>query len=406
MNAIETQENHNLKSQLSNRVQGAKPSATLAVAAKARALKLQGKPLIDLGIGEPDFDTPDSIKAAGIDAIQKGFTKYTATEGTLDLRKTIAFRFLEDTGLRYEPNQIIASNGCKQSIYNLIQAVLNPGDEVIIPAPYWTSYPDMVTLAGGVPKIVTAGIEQNFKITPKQLEGAITAKTRMLIFNSPSNPSGMAYSKSELIALGKILINHPEIIIASDDIYEKILWTEEPFCNIVMACPELYNQTVVLNGVSKTYAMTGWRIGYAAGPRAIIEGMNLIQGQSTSGPCSISQKAAEAALLGDQSAVGSMLKAYKTRHDYLIPALNDLTGFQCKPGDGAFYAFPKIEAAMKALPNISNDTEFADFLLNEALIAVVPGSGFGLPGYIRMSFATSMDKLQEAVSRLKRVFNK
>lgn len=405
MSTIEPPEVHNLKSYLSNRLENVKPSATLAVASKARALKMQGKQVIDLGIGEPDFDTPEHIKAAGIQAIQAGFTKYTAVDGTLDLRKAIAAKFQRDNQLQYEPNQILVSCGCKQSLYNLTQALLSPNDEVIILAPYWTSYPEMISLAGGIPKFVSAGIEQHFKINPSQLQSAITPKTRLLILNSPSNPTGMAYSRKELEAIGKVLENHPNIVIATDDIYEQILWSKEPFSNILMACPKLTDRTVVFNGVSKTYAMTGWRIGYAAGPKFLIEAMSMIQGQSTSGPCSISQKAAQMALEGDQSCIETMVKAFKERHDYLVDALNEIHGFHCIPGDGTFYVFPNVDKAIENLPSVSNDAELADYLLNKALIATVPGSGFGAPGHIRLSFATSMDNLKRAVAGLKQVFN-
>lgn len=388
--------------QLSDRVQRIKTSATLAMATKAAALKKQGINVIDLSTGEPDFDTPEHIKQAAIAAINSGFTKYTAIGGVLELREAIVKKFNRDNQLNYAPNQILVSSGGKQSFYNLAAALLNPGDEVIIPAPYWVSFPDMVLLSDAKPIIVFAGIDDNFKISPTQLEKAITPKTRLLVLNSPCNPTGAAYTRQELAALGQVLAKHPQIMIATDDMYEKILWGTEPFCNILMACPDLYDRTLVLHGVSKTYAMTGWRIGFAAGPVKLIQAMTTIQSQSTSNPCSISQMAAKAALEGDQTCVGTMVAAFKKRYDYFIPALNTIDGMECRPGDGAFYAFPKVEGLMKRL-GLKDDLALAEFLLTEAAIAVVPGTPFGAPGYIRLSFATSLDNLQEAVRRLKAI---
>lgn len=388
--------------QLSDRVQRIKPSPTFAMASKAAALKKQGVNVLDLSAGEPDFDTPEHIKQAAIAAINAGFTKYTAIAGTLEFRETIAKKFLRDNQLNYAPNQILVSSGGKQSFYNLAQALLNSGDEVIIPAPYWVSYPDMVLLAGAKPVIVFAGIAEHFKITPAQLEKAITPKTRLFVLNSPSNPTGMAYTRKELAALGQVLAKHPQIFIATDDMYEKIFWGAESFCNFLNACPDLVDRTIVLHGVSKTYAMTGWRIGFAAGPIKLIQAMTNIQGQSTSNACSISQMAAKAALEGDQSCVTTMVAAFKKRHDYLVAALNTIPGFECCPGDGSFFAFPNIEGLIKRL-GLKDDMELADFLLTEAAVAVVPGTPFGAPGYIRLSFATSLDNLQEAVGRLQSI---
>lgn len=384
---------------LSERVQRIKASPTLAVATKAALLKAQGLDVISLGAGEPDFDTPEPIKNAAIEAISKGFTKYTAVEGTLDLRQAIVHKFVRDNQLYYEPNQILVSCGGKQSFFNLTQALLNTGDEVIIPAPFWVSYPDMVLLADGKPVILPAGIEQDFKITPMQLEKVITPKTRLLVLNSPSNPTGAAYTRKELTALSEVLQKHPNIMIATDDMYEHIFWRTEPFCNILNVCPALTDRTMVLNGVSKSYAMTGWRIGYAAGPKILIDAMTNIQSQSTSNPCSISQMAAKAALLGDGAATKMMVQAFKERHDFLIPALNEIPGVYCKPADGAFYAFPNVQAWIKRLA-LKNDVEFAEFLLADARVATVPGSAFGAPGYIRLSFATSLDNLQKSIKRL------
>lgn len=386
--------------ELAERVQRIKPSPTLAVAARADELIASGKNIISLSVGEPDFDTPDFIKNAAVEAIQKGFTKYTAVDGTAGLKKAIINKLIKDNHLKYEPSQILVSCGAKHSLYNLFVATLNAGDEVIIPAPYWVSYPDMAKLADAVPVIVTAGADQQFKITPAQLEAAITPKTRLVVLNSPSNPSGMAYTKSELRGLGDVLLKHPNIMIVSDDIYEHTLWSNEPFANIVMACPDLYDRTIVVNGVSKAYAMTGWRIGYAAGPAKIIGAMKKIQSQSTSNPTSISQIAAEAALNGDQSCIKKMIDAYKERHDYIISELQKIPGIKCQPCDGTFYLLVGIEGLL-GKHNLNNDIEFSEYLLNEAEIAVIPGSAFGAPGYIRISYATGMDKLKEAMKRLK-----
>lgn len=388
--------------QLSARVQRIKPSPTLAITARAKELKASGKDIIALGAGEPDFDTPAHIKAAGIDAIQRGFTKYTAVDGTPELKQAIISKFKRDNELTYQAEQILVSCGGKQSFFNLTQALLNPGDEVIIPAPYWVSYPDMVLLAEGTPIIVEANIEQNFKISPEQLEAAITDKTRLFVINSPSNPTGVAYRKHELAALGEVLRRHPNVLIATDDMYEHILWDDEPFANIVNACPDLYERTIVLNGVSKAYSMTGWRIGYAGGPAQLIKAMKKIQSQSTSNPTSISQVAAQAALDDDQSCIQKMLKAFKERHDFVVPELNTIKGFHCVPSQGTFYAFPCVQEFIDSRDDIADDAALAELLLNEAEVALVPGSAFGAPGYLRLSYATSMTMLVEALSRIKR----
>ena len=391
-----------METQLSDRLQRIKISATLAMATKAATLKKQGIKVIDLSTGEPDFDTPEPIKHAAIAAINAGFTKYTAIGGVLELREVITKKLNRDNQLHYAPNQILVSSGCKQSFYNLAAALLNAGDEVIIPAPYWLSFPEMVLLNDAKPVIVFAGIDNDFKMTPAQLEKAITPKTRLLVLNSPCNPTGVAYTRQELVALGQVLAKHPNILIATDDIYEKIFWGTESFCNILMACPDLYDRALVLHGVSKTYAMTGWRIGFAAGPLKLIQAMTRIQSQSTSNPCSISQMAAKTALEGDQSCVTTMVAAFKKRHDYFIPELNTIEGMACRPANGAFYAFPKVEGLIRRL-GLKDDGELADFLLTESAIAVVPGTPFGGPGYIRLSFATSVDNLQEAIRRLKTI---
>jgi len=384
---------------LSQRVQRVKPSPTLAVDAQAKALKAAGEDIINLGAGEPDFDTPEHIKDAAVQAIADGQTKYPPVDGTVSLKQAVIDKFQRDNGLDYDLDQILVSAGGKQSFYNLAQAMLDEGDEVIIPAPYWVSYPDMVLLADGKPVIVSAGIEQNFKLQPEQLEAAITDKTRLLVLNSPSNPTGVSYRRAELEVLAEVLLRHPHVLIATDDMYEHILWTDEPFCNIVTVCPALYDRTIVLNGVSKAYSMTGWRIGYAAGPASLIKAMKKVQSQSTSGACSIAQAAAQAALEGQQQCVADMVHAFKERHDWLLDALNALPGVTCLPSDGTFYAFPDMREAMKTL-GCSDDIEFTARLLNDAKVALVPGSAFGAPGHMRLSYATSMEMLESAVSRM------
>jgi len=385
--------------QLSDRVNQIKPSPTLAVTNRAAELKAAGKDIIGLGAGEPDFDTPEHIKQAAVEAINNGFTKYTAVDGTPGLKKAIINKLQKDNGLSYEANQILVSCGGKQSFFNLSLALLNPGDEVVIPAPYWVSYPDMVLIAEGVPVVIETDESTRFKITAEQLDAAITDKTRLVVLNSPSNPSGVAYTADELRALAEVLKKYPNVLIATDDMYEYIWWADFAFENILTVCPELYDRTIVLNGVSKAYSMTGWRIGYAAGPAKLIGAMKKIQSQSTSNPTSISQVAAEAALNGGRDCVTPMVTAFKERHDYLIKALNELPGFSCIEGDGAFYAFPSVKEAMKKA-GIESDVEFAEKLLNETGVALVPGSAFGAPGYMRLSFATSLDVLKDAISRL------
>ena len=388
--------------QLSDRAQAIKPSPTLAVTNRAAELRAEGKDIIGLGAGEPDFDTPDHIKAAAIKAIEEGFTKYTAVDGTPALKQAIIQKFARDNQLEYQPNQILVSSGGKQSYFNMALALLNKGDEVVIPAPYWVSYPDMVTVAEGVPVVIETTPEQRYKITPEQLEAAITPKTRLVTLNSPSNPSGMAYTKAEFEALAEVLLKHPDVLIATDDMYEHILWTDEPFNNILTVCPDLYDRTIVLNGVSKAYSMTGWRIGYAGGPAKLIGAMKKIQSQSTSNPCSIAQRAAQAALEGPQECVGEMVKAFKERHDFVVSALNDIDGVSCQPGDGTFYAFPDLSEAIAKRDDVQSDVDLAEKLLGEAGVAIVPGSAFGTPNHARLSFATSMEVLKEALTRLKK----
>jgi aspartate aminotransferase len=385
--------------QLADRVRRIKPSPTLAVTAKAAELKAQGLDVLSLGAGEPDFDTPAHIKEAAIKAIRDGFTKYTAVGGTPSLKKAIIAKHGRDNGLSYEPAQVLASVGGKQACYNLCQALLNDGDEVIIPAPFWVSYPDMALLAGGKPVVLPTAAATRYKITAPQLAAAITPRTRLIFLNSPSNPSGMAYTKAELTALGEVLRKHPQVVIATDDMYEKILWSAEPFANIVNACPDLYERTVLIHAVSKTYSMTGWRLGWSCGPKVIITAMSDIQSQSTSNPTSISQVAAEAALNGDQSCVAEMTAAFKRRHDLLVEGLNKIPGIRCLPGDGTFYAFPDVSGLVKA-KNLPDDLALADKLLKESLVALVPGSAFGTPGHMRLSFATSDKVLVECLKRI------
>lgn len=387
---------------LAQRVTRIKPSPTLAVTAKAGELKAQGKDVLSLGAGEPDFDTPQHIKDAAHQAIRDGKTKYTPVGGTPALKQAIIDKMARDNTLTYTPKQVLASVGGKQACYNLCQALLNEGDEVLIPAPYWVSYPDMVLLADGTPVTLPTTLDTRFKITPGQLEAAITPRTRMIWLNSPSNPSGMAYSKAELAALGEVLLKHPQIIIASDDMYEKILWSGEPYSNIINACPALYDRTVIIHAVSKTYSMTGWRLGWACGPAKLITAMSDIQSQSTSNPTTIAQAAAVEALNGDQRCVDDMVAAFKRRHDDLVADLNTVPGVKCPAGDGTFYVFPNVEGLMAKL-GCATDLELSDKLLNDALVAVVPGSAFGTPGHLRLSFATSETVLKQSVERLRKI---
>lgn len=390
---------------LARRTQKIKPSPTLAITAKANALKAAGEDVIGLGAGEPDFDTPQVAKQAAIDAINAGMTKYTAVAGTVELRQAISDKFKRENQLDYELDQILVSVGAKHSIYNLCQALLDEGDEVIIPAPYWVSYPDMVQLAEGTPVIIHTEIEQNFKITPNELKGALNDKTRLLILNSPSNPTGSVYNAAELRALGDVLIDFPKIVILSDDIYEHIYWADESFCNIANVCPELSERCVVINGVSKAYAMTGWRIGYAAGPIELISAMKTIQSQSTSNPTSIAQAAATAALNSPAQDLKHMVDAFKERHDYVVAMLNSINGIRCIASHGAFYAFPHVKGLIDAVDDVNNDVELAEYLLNKLGIALVPGSAFGAPGYMRLSFATDLSTLKDALTRLAQRFN-
>jgi aspartate aminotransferase len=390
---------------LSKRVQKVKPSPTLAVTARAAKLKAEGKDIIGLGAGEPDFDTPVHIADAGVEAIRKGLTRYTNVDGTPELKDAIIAKFKRDNELTYDRSQIIVSSGAKQTCFNICAAVLDPGDECIIPAPYWVSYPDMVLLADGVPVSVYAGARQGYKITPAQLAAAITPRTKLMFINSPSNPTGAAYTRAELQGLGAVLEKHPDIVVVSDEIYEHIYWAPEPFTSFAQANPGLYDRTVTINGASKVYAMTGWRIGYCGAPKALVAAMGTIQGQSTSNPSSIAQRATTVALNGDQRCVTEMNQAFKERHDFVVAGLNAIPGVSCERGAGTFYAFANVEGAMRTL-GIKDDNAFAEYLLVEAGVAVVPGSGFGAPGHMRLSFACGLKTLEDALQRIRRALTK
>lgn len=388
---------------LSKRVNSIKPSATLAVTNRARELRAAGHDVIGLGAGEPDFDTPDHIKAAAIAAIESGLAaKYTAVDGIPPLKDAIREKFARENDLHYESDQILVSVGAKHSLFNLFLALIEEGDEVVIPAPYWVSYPDMTAFAGGIPVVVAAGAEQRFKITAAQLDAAISDRTRLLIMNSPSNPTGFAYDEGELRELAQVLLKHSQVWVVSDDIYEHIRWTDSPFQNLVNVCPELAERAVVVNGVSKVYAMTGWRIGYAAGPSAVIQAMKKIQSQSTSNPSAVAQYASVAALGGDQHCVGEMVAEFKLRHDHVVERLNRLRGVHALAGDGTFYAFPDCAEAIAARADINDDVELASYLLDECGVALVPGTAFGLKNHVRLSFATDMATLDRALDRLEK----
>jgi aspartate aminotransferase len=375
------------------------------VSARAAELRAEGRDIISLSAGEPDFDTPEHIKNAAINALNNGQTKYTAVDGTPELKQAIVDKFQRENNLEYKNNQILVSCGAKHSLYNLFQATLNPGDEIILPAPYWASYPDMAILAGAVPIIITTTITENFKINVENLSQAISEKTRMIILNSPSNPSGTNYSNEELLEIGEILLKHPNIIVVTDDIYEHIFWGSDSFTNIINTCPQLYDRTIVINGVSKAYSMTGWRIGYAAGPDKIIKEMKKIQSQSTSNPNSIAQAAAVAALNGKQDFIKECVNIYKERHDIIIKLLKEIDGIKVIESEGTFYTFPDMNNTIKRIKKISNDIELAEFFLEEAGVAIVPGSAFGAPGCIRISFATNMENIKEGIKRIKDVLS-
>jgi len=388
---------------LSARAAQVKPSETLAITAKANALRAEGRDVIGFGAGEPDFDTPAHIKAAAAQAIEAGFTKYTPVGGTDELKDAIIAKLKRDNNLEYKRTEVVVSCGAKHSLYNIAQALLNEGDEVIIPAPYWVSYPDITVLAGGKPVILPTAEADGFKMKPEQLRAAITGRTRAVIVNSPSNPTGAAYSPDELKALAGVLADK-DIIVISDDIYEKIIYAGFSFANIATVAPELRDRTIVVNGVSKAYAMTGWRIGYAAGSADVIAAMGKLQGQNTSNPASISQKAAVAALNGDQQVVSAMAAEFKKRRDVIVALLNDINGVKCLLPEGAFYVFPNVSAlygrSFKG-SKINNSTDFINYLLDEANVAIVPGAAFGSDAHIRLSYATSMKNIEEGLKRIK-----
>jgi aspartate aminotransferase len=381
-----------------------KPSPTIAVSNLAMELKAQGRDIISLGAGEPDFPTPANIAAAGIKAIEQGKTRYTAVDGIPELKKAICAKFKRENNVEYTPAQISVGTGGKQVLYNAFMATLNPGDEVIIPAPYWVSYPDMVLLASGTPVIITATLENNFKITPEQLEAAITPKTKWFLFNSPSNPTGAGYSRSELKALTDVLLRHPHVWVMTDDMYEHLAYDDFKFCTPAEVEPQLYDRTLTVNGVSKAYAMTGWRIGYAGGPKDLIAAMRMIQSQSTSNPCSVSQWAAVEALDGSQDFIAPNALMFARRRDLVVKALNAIPGITCPNPEGAFYVYPSIAGLMgKTTANgkkITNDEDFATALLEDTGVAVVFGSAFGLSPNFRISYATSDGELAEACKRI------
>jgi len=385
---------------LSDRVKKVKPSATITISAKAMDLRANGIDVISLSAGEPDFDTPEHIKQAAIEAIDKGQTKYTQVDGTPELKDAIISKFNRDNNLHYQRENIIVSTGAKQTLYNLFQSVLGSDDEVVIISPYWVSYPDMVILADAKPVIVETHQEDDFNINMDSFKAALTDKTKLLILNSPSNPTGITYTKEQYESMGKILLDYPNVLIATDDMYEHIYWGNEPFTSFAEVCPNLFDRTITVNGVSKAYAMTGWRIGYCGAPESIVKGMKKVQGQSTSNPSSISQVAAIAALNGSHDVVKMMVDEYKKRHDYLCDALNDINGFNTSPGTGAFYLFPEVRSVIES-KGFADDIEFSSFLIDQANVAVIPGSAFGAEGSIRISYATSMELLKESISRIK-----
>lgn len=393
-----------LSKYLSKRVQKIKPSPTLAIDSKAKALKSKGIDIISFGTGEPDFDTPKNIKNVAIDAINNGFTKYCPVSGTLDLKNAIINKFKEDRNLEYTKEEIIVSCGAKHSLYNIFQAIFDDGDEVIIPAPYWVSYPDMAILAGAIPVFINTTDKNHFKVLASDIEKIITKKTKAFILNSPSNPTGNTYTKEELTKIASICVKN-NLLIISDEIYEKLVYDNFKFFSIAQLSKEVKERTIVVNGVSKAFAMTGWRIGYAAGPKEIISAMTKIQSQSTSSPTSISLKAATEALNGNKDCLEIMRKEFEKRRDYIVERLNKIDGIKCLKPEGAFYVFPNISELLGKEYNgrfVNTDVEFADYLLEQAKIAVVPGSAFGARGYIRLSYATSMKNIIEGIDRLER----
>lgn len=391
-------------SKLSDRVNSIKTSATIAVSTLAKELRAAGRDVIGLGAGEPDFDTPDHIQKAAIAAMKSGMTKYTPADGTPEVKNAIVRKFERENALTYTANNIVVSTGAKQAIFNMLTALLDDNDEVIVVAPYWVSYTDMAILCGGKPVIVDTGIEQRFKLKPEQLKAAITDRTKLLMLNSPNNPTGIAYTVEELAELGKVLQEHPDIFIVTDDIYEHIRWTGKQFCNIVNACSNLQDRTIVINGVSKAYAMTGWRIGFSASNEVLAGAMRKIQSQTTSNPNSIAQAATVAALDGPQETIQAMTVEFQRRHDFVVSQLNSINGVHCLEADGAFYAFADFREIISAMDSVEDDVALSQYILNEAEVAAVPGSAFGGDGHIRFSYATDMDTLEEAMGRLQKLF--
>jgi len=389
---------------LAERVLGAKPSATKEMTRLANQLKREGRSVITLSQGEPDFPTPEHVRAAGCAAIERNESRYTEVAGTLALREAVVRKFERDNGLSFSPEQIQVGCGAKQLLYNALQATVNPGDEVIVPTPAWVSYPEMVLLAGGKPVIVRCGAATGFKITPAQLDAAITPRTKWLMLNSPSNPSGAVYSHAELAALGEVLLRHPQVWVMADDIYEKIRYEETPFATPAAVTPELASRTLTINGVSKAYAMTGWRVGFGAGPLELIKAMNLIQSQSTSHTSSISQAASIAALDGPMDFLPQFVEAFQRRRDMVVSKLNAIDGLHCDLPPGAFYAFPSCEGLLgrhdAAGKVIAADTDLAMYLIREVGVAIVPGSAFELPGHFRVSYAASDEELADAMTRI------
>ena len=397
-------QNKTSNSILTERVERVQPSATLTISAKAMALKAQGIDIISLSAGEPDFDTPDHIKDAAIQAIDQGQTKYTPVDGTPELKEAIIDKFSRDNNLSYQKENILVSSGAKQTCFNLFQAVLEHGKEAVIISPYWVSYPDMVLLANGSPVILKTSFKNNFQFKAEDLDAVLTKNTRLIMLNSPSNPTGVTYTKDQYQIIGEVLENYPDVFIATDDMYEHIYWGNDKFCSFAEACPDIFDRTITINGVSKAYAMTGWRIGYCGGPEKIIAAMKKIQGQSTSNASSVSQAAAVVALNGSHQPVYDMAKEYEKRHTFIFNALNSIQGFKTVAATGAFYTFPEVTGVIKDL-NMSDDIELSDYLIEKANVAVVPGSAFGAKGHIRLSFSTSMKLLKEAVNRIESVLN-
>ena len=384
---------------ISERVRKVKPSATIAISSKAMEMKSAGINVISMSAGEPDFDTPEHIKDAAKAAMDSGKTKYTQVDGTPELKEAIINKFNDDNDLSYQPENILVSTGAKQTLYNLFQAILGDGDEVIIISPYWVSYPDMVLLADAKPVFIDTYQENNFSLDLNAFSNAINERTKLVIINSPSNPTGITFTRSDYESIGAVLEDYPSVYVATDDMYEYIYWGDEPFVSFAQACPSLFDRTITINGVSKSYAMTGWRIGYCGGPADVIGAMKKVQSQSTSNPSSISQAATVAALNGSKDEVFSMVEQYKLRHDYFCSALNDIEGFKTSPGTGAFYLFPDVKNVIEK-KGFSDDVELSEYLIETANVAVVPGSAFGSIGYIRLSYATGLEQIKEAVERI------